>query len=67
MTPASAQDPMRAQRAPATYVDTGVNLLINECVRLGAQKTRIVLVAAGGAERGDGASDMFQIGRRNFK
>jgi len=66
MTPSSALDPQRAQRAPATYVDTGVNLLISECVRLGAQKSRIVLVAAGGAERGDGASDMFQIGRRNF-
>jgi chemotaxis protein CheD len=66
MTPSSTLDAARAQRAPATYVDTGVNLLINECLRLGAQKSRIVLVAAGGAERGDGGSDMFQIGRRNF-
>jgi chemotaxis protein CheD len=66
MTPSSTLDPPRAVRAPATYVDTGVSLLINECMRLGAQKSRIVLVAAGGAERGDGASDMFQIGRRNF-
>ena len=66
MTPSSTLDPPRALRAPATYVDTGVSLLINECLRLGAQKARIVLVAAGGAERGDGGSDMFQIGRRNF-
>jgi len=66
MTPSSTLDPPRAVRAPATYVDTGVNLLIEECLRLGAQKSRIVLVAAGGAERGDGGSDMFQIGRRNF-
>ena len=43
-----------------------MQLLIDECLRLGAQKSRIVLVAAGGAERGDGKSDMFQIGRRNF-
>jgi chemotaxis protein CheD len=66
MTPSSTLDPLRALRAPATYVDSGVNLLIDECLRLGAQKSRIVLVAAGGAERGDGKSDMFQIGRRNF-
>jgi len=66
MTPSSTLDAARAQRAPATYVDTGVNLLISACVKLGAQKSRIVLVAAGGAERGDGGSDMFQIGRRNF-
>ena len=66
MTPSSSLDAARAARAPATYVDTGVNLLISECLRLGANKSRIVLVAAGGAERGDGGSDMFQIGRRNF-
>src|SRR5579871_3510801 len=51
MTPSSTLDAARAQRSPATYVDTGVSLLINECLRLGAQKSRIVLVAAGGAER----------------
>src|SRR3974390_1903326 len=61
MTPSSTLDPPRALRAPATYVDTGVNHLISECLRLGAQKSRIVLVAAGGAERADGGSDMFQI------
>ena len=66
MTPSSTLDAERAQRAPATFVDTGVNLLIQECLKLGAQKSRIVLVASGGAERGDGGSDMFQIGRRNF-
>ena len=66
MTPSSSMDPPRALRAPATFVDTGVNLLVDECLRRGAQKSRIVLVASGGAERGDGASDMFQIGRRNF-
>src|SRR5580692_768450 len=66
MTPNSSMDAARAERAPATFVDTGVTLLINECLKLGAQKSRIVLVAAGGAERGDGGSDMFQIGRRNF-
>jgi chemotaxis receptor (MCP) glutamine deamidase CheD len=37
MTPSSTLDAARAQRSPATYVDTGVNLLINECLRLGAQ------------------------------
>ena len=66
MTPSSTLDAARAERSPATYVDTGVALLINECLRLGANKSRIILVAAGGAERGDGTSDMFQIGKRNF-
>src|ERR1019366_9064180 len=66
MTPSSTLDTARAQRAPATYVDSGVSLLIEECLRLGAQKSRIVLVAAGGAERGDGKGDMFPIRRRNF-
>lgn len=66
MAPSSSLDAARAARAPATFVDTGVTLLIDECVRLGAQKSRIVLMASGGAERGDGSSDMFQIGRRNF-
>jgi chemotaxis protein CheD len=66
MTPSSTLDAARAERSPATYVDTGVARLINECLKLGANKSRIILVAAGGAERGDGASDMFQIGKRNF-
>ena len=66
MLPDSAVDAVRAARAPAMFVDTGVPLLLRDCARLGARRERLVARLAGGAfaaERED--ADHFRIGRRN--
>jgi chemotaxis protein CheD len=65
MLPTSSLDPARACKSPGTYVDTGVAELIAQCGRLGAQKPRLVVTAAGGAALWDSANDQFQIGKRN--
>ncbi|HXC64419.1 MAG TPA: chemotaxis protein CheD [bacterium] len=51
---------------PGKYVGPGLEALLQDCLRLGAQKSRLVLTASGGAsQRADEENDFFQIGRRN--
>ncbi len=67
MLPLSKADPEKAQHKPAMYVDTGLQWLLNEVYKLGAQKDNLEIIVAGGAsmkrEEGD---DYFKIGKRNF-
>lgn len=65
MLPTSSLDPVRAQGAPGTFVDTGFVALLEQCRRLGARKERLVITAAGGAALWDSPGDQFQIGKRN--
>jgi chemotaxis protein CheD len=66
MLPNSAIDPAKGQANPCMFVDTGLPLLVRECVRAGARRERLVVKVAGGAfSGGDEQADQFQIGKRN--
>jgi chemotaxis protein CheD len=65
MLPDSALDRAKAESNPAMFVDTGVPRLFREAYRLGAAKERMVVKVAGGASQ-QGASDLFEIGKRNM-
>jgi chemotaxis protein CheD len=60
--PAETADPKALKHF--MYATTGIPLLFRKLVELGAQQSRLVLCAAGGAEILEGASGMA-IGKRN--
>lgn len=62
--PESVIDSRRARHVPAMYADTGMTLLFNQMTALGADKRRLKIKLAGGANMLAGAS-VFDIGRRN--
>ena len=67
MMPLSAIDPAKAQRNPFMFVDTGFPELLTECFNAGAQKHRLEIRVAGGANsRIREEDDLFQIGKRNL-
>jgi len=50
---------------PFKYADTGIPMLFHEAYRLGAEKSRMVVCVAGGAQVLDD-SGVFNIGKRNL-
>ena len=67
MLPSSTIDLAKAQENPSMFVDTGVPRLFVESYKLGAVKSRVEVVAAGGAcTTGSEDDDHFQIGKRNI-
>ncbi len=67
MLPLSSIDPVKAERNPLMFVDTGFPKLVLECLRIGAQKQRLEITVAGGANSNDREeNDLFKIGKRNF-
>ncbi len=65
MLPFSKIDESKAGQKPGMFVDTGVPTLLEAAFRLGAEKKRLVLKAAGcGAPLDD--KGMFRIGERNY-
>jgi len=64
MLPLSKIDPERAKERPCMFTDTGVPLLIETLLDLGADKRRLVAKVAGAA-RLLGDSNCFNIGERN--
>ncbi|MGA2231014.1 MAG: chemotaxis protein CheD [Tepidisphaeraceae bacterium] len=62
--PTAAADPQRASEKPLMYADTGMRILMELMLRDGAEKHRMQVHLAGGAnmlnDRG-----LFDIGRRN--
>jgi chemotaxis protein CheD len=67
MMPLSAIDPAKAERNPFMFVDTGFPELLVECFSAGAQKQRLEIRVAGGANsRMREEDDFFQIGKRNL-
>jgi len=64
MLPESAIGPEKARQSPFMFVDTGVPLLFRSAYELGAEKRRLTVWIAGGAQvmNDNGA---FDIGRRN--
>lgn len=62
--PTATLDPARAAQVPLMFADSGMDRLLNDVGRLGAQKKRLKVKIAGGAQMlNDGG--LFNIGRRN--
>jgi chemotaxis protein CheD len=67
MLPLSTINPVKADRNPFMFVDTGFRRLLIECFKNGAQKQRLEIRVAGGANSHErDKNDLFQIGKRNF-
>jgi chemotaxis protein CheD len=65
MLPESDLDRVKAQQNPFLFADTGIPLLLESAYRMGAEKRRLVVAAAGGAQILD-EQGVFDIGRRNY-
>lgn len=63
--PDSKIDSNKAKTEPYMFADTGLKALIDKLVEAGANKKRMVVKAAGGAEMNVGPKG-FDIGKRNF-
>jgi chemotaxis protein CheD len=66
MLPDSSLDPLRGAKHPAMFVDTGVPSLFRATYELQAEKHRMIIAVAGGAQIMD-TSDVFNIGAHNFE
>jgi len=64
MLPESGLDRDKAQQNPFMFADTGIPLLFHSAYELGAQKRRLMVAAAGGAQIMD-QQGVFNIGKRN--
>jgi chemotaxis protein CheD len=64
MLPESSLNQERALRHPAVFGDTGIPMLIEGVLRKGADRNRLTLRVAGGAQLMD-EKGVFNIGKRN--
>jgi chemotaxis protein CheD len=62
--PESKMDPDRARERPFMFADTGMKILIDKMVSLGAKSKRMKVKVAGGAAMQTGPKG-FDIGKRN--
>ena len=65
MLPDSTIDPTRAVGQPGMFVDTGVPALFRAAYAYGADKQRLQIFVAGGAQIMD-TSEFFNIGKQNY-
>lgn len=65
MLPDSKIDAAKAVSAPYMFVDTGVPRLFHAAYNLGAERSRLTIKVAGGAQLLD-QQGIFNIGARNF-
>jgi len=65
MLPDSTIDPVKAAKQPAMFVDSGVPALFRATYQLRADKHRMIISVAGGAQILDGGA-FFNIGSRNY-
>jgi chemotaxis protein CheD len=63
--PESSIDTQRACESPFMFADTGMEILVNKILSMGANKTRIRVKIAGGAAMTNGPAG-FDIGKRNY-
>jgi len=63
--PSSKMDARRAQSKPFMFADTGTRLLLDKLLSMGANKRRIQVRLAGGANMSTGPRG-FDIGKRNY-
>jgi len=65
MLPVSSVNPEKAKSSPMMFVDTGLPLFFKALYAAGANKERLVVKVAGGAQMRD-KNDFFAIGKRNY-
>jgi chemotaxis protein CheD len=63
--PHSSMDPERAQRDPFFFADTGMKVLLDKMLTVGANRHRMIVKLAGGAAMDNGPKG-FEIGNRNY-
>jgi chemotaxis protein CheD len=66
MLPESSINPTRSVQQPALFVDTGIPALFRAAYELKADKHRVQICVAGGAQVLD-TTDIFNIGKRNYE
>jgi len=66
MLPDSTIDSEKARNKPAMFADTGVPMLFRETYQFHAQKNRMIICVAGGAQVMD-TTGFFNIGKRNYE
>jgi len=66
MMPQSSINPDKARENPCMFMDTGVPAFFQALYAVGAQKPRMVVKVAGGANTQAGREDHFAIGKRNY-
>src|SRR5271168_3476582 len=64
MLPESSLDPAKAKLKPFMFADTGIPELFHRTYALGGVKSRMIVMAAGGAQMLD-PNGTFNIGQRN--
>jgi chemotaxis protein CheD len=64
MLPESVLDKDKAVQRPYVFADSGIPLLFKAAYQMGALKSRMVVMAAGGAQMLD-SNNTFNIGQRN--
>jgi chemotaxis protein CheD len=65
MLPDSTLDSNKARENPEMFADTGIPTLFKSCYKLGADKRRMIVKAAGGASILDD-TNFFRIGQKNI-
>jgi chemotaxis protein CheD len=65
MLPLSKVDQNKASERPAMFVDTGMQLMLNQLFESGVRKSRLKIAVAGGAHILND-DNLFKIGERNF-
>ena len=65
LLPLSRTNPEKAKQSPATFVDTGVMLLLKELIDLGVDKRKLIVKVAGAAQM-LGNNNQFKMGERNY-
>ena len=65
MLPESSIDPVKAGERPYMFADTGIPLLFRRAYQQGADKRRLTVRVAGGAQVMD-PQGVFNIGKRNY-
>lgn len=65
LLPDSSSNPKRAAQSPFMFVDTGLELMIQEFVQLGSDKRRLIVKVAGAGRFLD-HKNHFDIGKKNY-
>ena len=63
--PSSTMNPARAKQSPLMFADTGMKLLIDKILAMGANEEQLQVKIAGGAAMDTGPNG-FDIGKRNY-
>jgi len=63
--PTATMDPARAQGKPFMFADSGMKVLVDKLLSMGAMKKRLPVRLAGGATMATGPQG-FDIGKRNY-